>query len=91
MEDLDALAGAISYKHTDDGKTDSSPLTIVTASVDRIDLLKPLGVCDLRLSGHVTYVGYSSMESKLFVGVYCFVVALECVFLFTDACSYCRA
>ncbi|KAG0200188.1 hypothetical protein BGX28_006670 [Mortierella sp. GBA30] len=62
MEDLDALAGAISYKHTDDGKTDSSPLTIVTASVDRIDLLKPLGVCDLRLSGHVTYVGYSSME-----------------------------
>jgi len=64
MEDLDALAGAISYKHTDDGKTDSSPLTIVTASVDRIDLLKPLGLSDLRLSGHVTYVGYSSMEGK---------------------------
>ncbi|KAF9579963.1 Acyl-coenzyme A thioesterase 9, mitochondrial [Lunasporangiospora selenospora] len=62
MEDLDALAGAISYKHTDDGKTDSSPLTIVTASVDRIDFLKPFGVGDLRLSGHVTYVGYSSME-----------------------------
>ncbi|KAF9960418.1 hypothetical protein BGZ70_008612 [Mortierella alpina] len=62
MEDLDALAGAISYKHADDGKADSSPLTIVTASVDRIDLLKPLGVSDLRLSGHVTYVGYSSME-----------------------------
>ncbi|KAG0088771.1 hypothetical protein BGZ92_005750 [Podila epicladia] len=62
MEDLDALAGAISYKHADDGNADSSPLTIVTASVDRIDLLKPLGVCDLRLSGHVTYVGYSSME-----------------------------
>ncbi|KAF9190499.1 hypothetical protein BGZ51_008538 [Haplosporangium sp. Z 767] len=62
MEDLDALAGAIAYKHTDDGKTDSSPLTIVTASVDRIDLLKPLDVCDLRLSGHVSYAGYSSME-----------------------------
>ncbi|KAG0047333.1 hypothetical protein BGZ83_007584 [Gryganskiella cystojenkinii] len=62
MEDLDALAGAISYKHADDGKANSSPLTIVTASVDRIDLLKPLGVCDLRLSGHVSYVGYSSME-----------------------------
>lgn len=66
MEDLDALAGAISYKHADDGKADSSPLTIVTASVDRIDLLKPLGVSDLRLSGHVTYVGYSSMESTSF-------------------------
>ncbi|KAG0361075.1 HotDog domain-containing protein [Gamsiella multidivaricata] len=62
MEDLDALAGAIGYKHADDGKPDSTPLTIVTASVDRIDLLKPLGICDLRLSGHVTYVGYSSME-----------------------------
>ncbi|KAG0304360.1 hypothetical protein BGZ98_005616 [Dissophora globulifera] len=62
MEDLDALAGAISYKHCDDGKHGGSPLTIVTASVDRIDLLKPLGVSDLRLSGHVTFVGYSSME-----------------------------
>ncbi|KAF8923181.1 acyl-CoA thioester hydrolase [Dissophora ornata] len=62
MEDLDAMAGAIAYKHADDGKPDSSPLTIVTASVDRIDLLKPLGVSDLRLSGHVSYVGYSSME-----------------------------
>ncbi|KAG0251770.1 hypothetical protein BG011_007377 [Mortierella polycephala] len=62
LEDLDALAGAISYKHCDDGQTDSSPLTIVTASVDRIDFLKPFGVGDLRLSGHVTYVGYSSME-----------------------------
>lgn len=64
MEDLDALAGAIAYKHTDDGKPNSMPLTIVTASVDRIDWLKTLDVCDLRLSGHVTYVGYSSMESK---------------------------
>ncbi|KAG0210209.1 hypothetical protein BGX28_009514 [Mortierella sp. GBA30] len=62
MEDLDALAGAISYKHCDDGKANSSPLTIVTASVDRIDFLKPFGVSDLRLSGHVTYVGFSSME-----------------------------
>jgi len=64
MEDLDALAGAISYKHSDDGRQNSSPLTIVTASVDRIDFLKPFGVSDLRLSGHVTYVGYSSMEGK---------------------------
>jgi acyl-CoA hydrolase len=64
MEDLDALAGAISYKHADDGLQDSSPLTIVTASVDRIDFLKPFGVSDLRLSGHVTYVGFSSMEGE---------------------------
>ncbi|KAG0002031.1 hypothetical protein BGZ79_003698 [Entomortierella chlamydospora] len=62
MEDLDAMAGAIAYKHADDGKPDSSPLTMVTASVDRIDLLKPLGVADIRLCGHVSYVGNSSME-----------------------------
>ncbi|KAF9437776.1 hypothetical protein BGZ76_011162 [Entomortierella beljakovae] len=62
MEDLDALAGAIAYKHADDGKSDTSSLYIVTASVDRIDLLKPLEVNDIRLSGHVSYVGYSSME-----------------------------
>ncbi|KAK3829219.1 MAG: acyl-CoA thioester hydrolase [Benniella sp.] len=62
LEDLDAMAGAISYKHCDDGKPDSTPLTIVTASVDRIDFLKPWGIRDLRLSGHVTYVGFSSME-----------------------------
>ena len=70
MEDLDALAGAISYKHCDDGKSDSSPLTIVTASVDRIDFLKPFGVSDLRLSGHVTYVGYSSMEGTRDLAMY---------------------
>ncbi|KAF9355784.1 hypothetical protein BGX26_006134 [Mortierella sp. AD094] len=62
MEDLDALAGAISYKHCDDGKTNSQPIIIVTAAVDRIDFLNPFGVRDLRLSGNVTYVGYSSME-----------------------------
>ncbi|KAF9992575.1 hypothetical protein BGZ80_005027 [Entomortierella chlamydospora] len=64
MEDLDALAGAISYKHCDDGKTNSQPIIIVTAAVDRIDFLRPFGVRDLRLSGHVTFVGYSSMEGK---------------------------
>jgi acyl-coenzyme A thioesterase 9 len=65
LEDLDAMAGAISYKHCDDGKPDSAPLTIVTASVDRIDFLKPWGIRDLRLSGHVTYVGFSSMEGMI--------------------------
>lgn len=84
MEDLDALAGAISYKHTDDGKTDSSPLTIVTASVDRIDLLKPLGMSDLRLSGHVTYVGYSSMEGEYHGSCHHFIVPVS-------ACSHINA
>ncbi|KAF9432525.1 hypothetical protein BGZ76_010667 [Entomortierella beljakovae] len=62
MEDLDALAGAISYKHCDDGNIKSKPIIIVTAAVDRIDIMQPFGITDLRLSGHVTHVGYSSME-----------------------------
>lgn len=42
LEDLDALAGTIGYRHCDDNNTATVPLTIVTASVDRITLLKRL-------------------------------------------------
>ncbi|OBZ87622.1 Acyl-coenzyme A thioesterase 9, mitochondrial [Choanephora cucurbitarum] len=63
LEDLDALAGAIAYKHIDNGDQEASPVTIVTASVDRLDLFLPkAGVQNYKLSGHVTYVGSSSME-----------------------------
>ncbi|KAI8584300.1 hypothetical protein K450DRAFT_219191 [Umbelopsis ramanniana AG] len=61
LEDLDALAGAIAYKHVDN-PVDAPPVTIVTASVDRLDLLLPNKPVDLKLSGHVAYVGKSSME-----------------------------
>ncbi|KAJ4823662.1 hypothetical protein Tsubulata_019757 [Turnera subulata] len=66
VEDLDALAGTISYKHccSDDGTT--RPLLLVTASVDRIALKKPIHVlADLRIVGAVTWVGRSSMEIQL--------------------------
>ncbi|CAO3691893.1 hypothetical protein G6F70_002865 [Rhizopus microsporus] len=63
LEDLDALAGAIAYKHIDNGNPNASPVTIVTASVDRLDLFLPeAGIQNYKLSGHVTYVGTSSME-----------------------------
>lgn len=64
LEDLDALAASIAYKHCHDGRSaDLPPLTIVTASMDRMDLLNPLRPdLDLKLYGHVTYVGRSSME-----------------------------
>lgn len=63
LEDLDALSGAIAYKHCDDQNHRTLPLAIVTASVDRIDLLNALEIDrDMKLSGHVTYVGSSSME-----------------------------
>ena len=58
--DLDALSGIIAYKHTGDS------VTTVTAAVDRITINHPLEeLCDLELSGQVTYVGRSSMEMIL--------------------------
>ncbi|ORZ11239.1 acyl-CoA hydrolase [Absidia repens] len=62
LEDLDALAGAIAYKHIDNNDPQAAPVTIVTASVDRLDLFLPKAVENYRLSGNVTYVGTSSME-----------------------------
>lgn len=66
VEDLDALAGTISYKHcsNEDGMT--RPLLLVTASVDRMVLKKPIRVdADLKIVGAVTWVGRSSMEIQL--------------------------
>lgn len=58
LMDLDALAGVIAYRHTGDS------VTTVTAAVDRITIEHPLmEICDLELSGQVTYAtGRSSME-----------------------------
>ncbi|KAI9753184.1 MAG: hypothetical protein M1835_001020 [Candelina submexicana] len=59
--DLDALSGIIAYKHT------GEDVTTVTAAVDRITIKHPLReICDLELSGQVTYAtGRSSMETSL--------------------------
>jgi len=59
--DLDALAGVIAYKHT------GEHVTTVTAAVNRIAINHPLKeLCDLELSGQVTYAtGRSSMEISL--------------------------
>lgn len=61
LMDLDALAGVIAYRHTGDS------VTTVTAAVDRITIEHPLTeICDLELSGKVTYAtGRSSMEVSL--------------------------
>lgn len=70
LEDLDALAGSISYAFADDGRSDTPPLTIVTASLDRIDLLEPITASeDVRLSGFVTSVGTSSMEVSIIMEI----------------------
>ncbi|GAB2227823.1 hypothetical protein Droror1_Dr00009650 [Drosera rotundifolia] len=66
VEDLDALAGTISYKHCCVNGGMIRPLILVTASVDRIVLKKPIRVdSDLRIEGAVTWVGRSSMEIQL--------------------------
>lgn len=69
MEHLDSLAGSISYKHMLGpgvetlGRIHERGFYIVTASVDRLDVLAPLSpVRDIRLSGIVIYTGTSSME-----------------------------
>ncbi|KAJ3155270.1 Acyl-coenzyme A thioesterase 9, mitochondrial [Geranomyces michiganensis] len=68
LEDLDALCGSIAYLHCDDGRADTAPLKIVTASLDRIDLLQPIpGDKDIRISGHVSWVGSSSMAVSCWV------------------------
>ncbi|KAJ1921792.1 hypothetical protein H4219_000526 [Mycoemilia scoparia] len=63
LEDLDRLAGAIAYKHASDQSGNPAPVTIVTAAVDRIYLLSKLTMDrNYKISGMVTYTGYSSLE-----------------------------
>ncbi|KAK3204726.1 hypothetical protein Dsin_018772 [Dipteronia sinensis] len=66
LEDLDALAGTITYKHCCNDDVATRPLLLVTASVDRMVMKKPILVnTDLEIAGAVTWVGRSSMEIQL--------------------------
>ncbi|KAK4846813.1 hypothetical protein QYF36_022209 [Acer negundo] len=66
LEDLDALAGTISFKHCCDDDSTTRPLLLVTASVDRIVLKNPISVdIDLKIVGSVIWVGRSSIEIQL--------------------------
>jgi acyl-coenzyme A thioesterase 9 len=66
LEDLDALAGTISLKHCSINDTTTRPIMLVTASVDKMVLKKPINVeTDLKIVGSVTWVGRSSMEIQL--------------------------
>lgn len=56
------------YQHCSSDDTLTSPLILVTASVDRIALKKPILVeRDVTIVGSVTWVGRSSMEIQLLV------------------------
>ncbi|KAG8369399.1 hypothetical protein BUALT_Bualt14G0007100 [Buddleja alternifolia] len=66
LEDLDALAGTISFKHCSRDDSSTRSLILVTASVDKMVLRKPIRVdTDLTIAGAVTWVGRSSMEIQL--------------------------
>ncbi|XP_057781345.1 acyl-coenzyme A thioesterase 2, chloroplastic isoform X2 [Salvia miltiorrhiza] len=66
LEDLDALAGTISFKHCSSKDSSTRPLILVTASVDKMVLRKPIKIdTDLTIAGAVTWVGRSSMEIQL--------------------------
>ncbi|OIW10149.1 hypothetical protein TanjilG_27900 [Lupinus angustifolius] len=66
VEDFDALAGTIAFKHCSNEDGTVMPLLLVTASVDRMVLKKPIHIdADLTIVGAVTWVGRSSMEIQL--------------------------
>ncbi|ESO86416.1 hypothetical protein LOTGIDRAFT_195153 [Lottia gigantea] len=69
LEDLDTFAGVICYTHNRRGEGLKSPLSTVTALVDRIELgdQKITALSDIKLTGNVTWVGTSSMEVTMAV------------------------
>ncbi|XP_065114300.1 acyl-coenzyme A thioesterase 9, mitochondrial-like isoform X3 [Paramisgurnus dabryanus] len=67
LEDLDSLAVLICYFHTWNEELKKSPLSIVTALVDKIDMRKHIIYPDrnIKFKGHVTWVGKTSIETKM--------------------------
>ncbi|XP_061614209.1 acyl-CoA thioesterase 9, tandem duplicate 1 isoform X5 [Phyllopteryx taeniolatus] len=72
LEDLDSLAVLISYAHTYNPALKRSPLSIVTALVDKIDMRQQAIYpgCDIKFTGHVTWVGKTSIEAKMHMTQY---------------------
>ncbi|XP_050997526.1 acyl-coenzyme A thioesterase 9, mitochondrial [Acomys russatus] len=67
LEDLDSLGVLICYMHTKNHASKMSPLSIVTALVDKIDMCKQSlsPEQDIKFTGHVSWVGKTSMEVKM--------------------------
>ncbi|KAG5080016.1 hypothetical protein GLYMA_02G139600v4 [Glycine max] len=66
VEDFDALAGTVAFKHCSNEDGTARPLLLVTASVDKMVLKKAIHIdADLTIVGAVTWVGRSSMEIQL--------------------------
>ncbi|KFP78113.1 hypothetical protein N311_12066, partial [Apaloderma vittatum] len=67
LEDLDSLGVLICYTHTKQEMQPRSPLSIVTALVDKINLCKKIIYpdCDIKFTGNVSWVGKTSMEVRM--------------------------
>ncbi|CAM4722619.1 unnamed protein product [Leuciscus chuanchicus] len=72
LEDLDCLGVLICYSHTWNEELQRSPLSIVTALVDKIDMRQNIIYpdCDIKFTGHVTWVGKTSIEAKMHMSQY---------------------
>ncbi|XP_071455492.1 acyl-coenzyme A thioesterase 9, mitochondrial-like [Hetaerina americana] len=73
MEDLDIFAVWLTHKHLklpqEPAKDQPTPYVIVTVLVDQIDFtdLTPTADQDIRLTGHVSWVGSSSLETTVWM------------------------
>ncbi|XP_040600088.1 acyl-coenzyme A thioesterase 9, mitochondrial isoform X2 [Mesocricetus auratus] len=67
LEDLDSLGVLVCYMHNKNDSMAMSPLSIVTALVDKIDMCKQSlsPEQDIKFTGHVSWVGKTSMEVKM--------------------------
>jgi len=69
LENMDIFAVHLVFKHILNPRQEvdaPSPFSIVTALVDKIDITREIrSDCDIRISGHVTWVGSSSAEATL--------------------------
>uniref|UniRef100_A0A8C8Z8A3 Acyl-CoA thioesterase 9 n=1 Tax=Prolemur simus TaxID=1328070 RepID=A0A8C8Z8A3_PROSS len=67
LEDLDSIGVLICYMHVKIASVKMSPLSIVTALVDKIDMCKKSlsPEQDIKFCGHVSWVGKTSMEVKM--------------------------
>uniref|UniRef100_A0A8C3BVL4 Acyl-CoA thioesterase 9 n=1 Tax=Cairina moschata TaxID=8855 RepID=A0A8C3BVL4_CAIMO len=91
LEDLDSLGVLICYTHTKQEAQPRSPLSIVTALVDKINLRKKVvhPDCDIKFTGNVSWVGKTSMEVKMHMlqlhdGDYCPVLDATFVMVARD-------
>lgn len=64
LEDMDALAGNIAFSHCDDNNPKTRPLSLVTASVEkiRLELQSEIAMGNIVLVGQVGWVGKSSLD-----------------------------